>query len=170
MAAARVLIAGAEGAAAPTAAPFGLSMFDAVKQSADLLRNVSTPPAAPVAVAVAATSNDDFDVDDEAIVYRGRTGGVLWFGPTTETTGGPSRDDLAAESIELVEDQPRFDTSTEAQQFVASLGTEGDEPEAPAEPEVESEPPTTQVASDAATRSTERSTITSSPPGTTEAP
>ena len=112
----------------------------------------------------------DFDVDDEAIVYRGRTGGVLWFGPTTETTGGPSRDDLAAESIELVEDQPRFDTSTEAQQFVASLGTEGDEPEAPAEPEVESEPPTTQVASDAATRSTERSTITSSPPGTTEAP
>jgi 8-oxo-dGTP pyrophosphatase MutT (NUDIX family) len=65
MAAARVLIAGAEGAAAPTAAPFGLSMFDAVKQSADLLRNVSTPPAAPVAVAVAATSNDDFDVDDD---------------------------------------------------------------------------------------------------------
>ena len=33
----------------------------------------------------------DFDDGDEAIIYRGRTGGVLWFEPTTETRAARPR-------------------------------------------------------------------------------
>ena len=116
----------------------------------------------------------DFDADDEAIVYRGQTGGVLWFAPTTETTGGPSRDDLPVESIELVEDQPRFGTSAEAQQFVASLGPETTEPTPEPESTTPEPEPSTTPATGVSTTTTRPTTTTSPPdtslPGTTQAP
>jgi hypothetical protein len=97
----------------------------------------------------------DFDANDEAIVYRGRTGGVLWFEPTTESNGGPNRDDLPDASIVLVEANPRFDTSAEAKRFVATLGTVSRD----AAPDDSTEPTTTS-----------RATTTVSRPPTTTAP
>jgi serine/threonine protein phosphatase PrpC len=59
----------------------------------------------------------EFNDDDVVTIYKGRTDGVLWFDPTEENTG-PSRDILDDESVKLVEARPRFDTRTEAAEFI----------------------------------------------------
>jgi len=58
-----------------------------------------------------------FDDDDVVTVYKGRTDGVLWFAPTEENTG-PSREVLTDESVDLIEDRPRFDTRSGAADFI----------------------------------------------------
>ncbi len=55
--------------------------------------------------------------DDVVTIYKGRTDGVLWFAPTEENTG-PTRDVLTDESVDLIEDRPRFGTRTEAAEFI----------------------------------------------------
>jgi serine/threonine protein phosphatase PrpC len=59
-----------------------------------------------------------FDEDDEAIIYGGRSGGVLWFEPTAETGGGPTADELTEEAVAEIETEPRFDTVDEAAAFL----------------------------------------------------
>lgn len=68
----------------------------------------------------------DFDDDGDVTVFQGRRGGVLWIGPTVES-GGPSRDDLDDESIDLVDEHPTFSSRTDAEAFVAGLDL-ADEP------------------------------------------
>lgn len=63
----------------------------------------------------------DFDDSDEVIVYQGKRGGVLWFDPTAETGGGPSRDELDDESVDLVEDRPTFSSLRDATLFIRAL-------------------------------------------------
>jgi len=63
----------------------------------------------------------DFDDGGEAIIYRGQPGGVLWFEPTTETEGGPSRDQLSDQAIDEVEAQPEFDSRADAERFISGL-------------------------------------------------
>jgi serine/threonine protein phosphatase PrpC len=64
-----------------------------------------------------------FDDNCEAIIYRGRSGGVLWFDPTAETEGGPTCDQLTDEAIAAIDDEPRFDTRDEAAEFLVSSVT-----------------------------------------------
>jgi hypothetical protein len=59
-----------------------------------------------------------FDEDGEAIIYGGRSGGVLWFEPTAETVGGPTADELTDEAVVEIETEPRFDTFGEAAEFL----------------------------------------------------
>jgi serine/threonine protein phosphatase PrpC len=63
----------------------------------------------------------DFDDSDQAIIYRGRNGGVLWFEPTTDSDGGPTRAQLSDDAIRLVENQPDFDSRADAERFVSGL-------------------------------------------------
>jgi protein phosphatase len=63
----------------------------------------------------------DFDEDDQVVVYQGRPGGLLWFDPTAETTGGLERDELTDESAELVDEQPTFSSLADATEFVREL-------------------------------------------------
>ncbi len=63
----------------------------------------------------------DFDDTDQAIIYRGRSGGVLWFEPTTESEGGPTREQLSDDAIEEVEAQPEFDSRADAERFISGL-------------------------------------------------
>jgi serine/threonine protein phosphatase PrpC len=60
-----------------------------------------------------------FDDDGEVVIYQGKQDGVLWFEPTREATGQYDRDELDAESIELVERRQEFESQSSAAQFVA---------------------------------------------------
>ena len=64
-----------------------------------------------------------FNSEDEAIVYRGRDGGVLWIGPTAQTTGGPTRDQLEPDRAAEIDDHARFDSKEEAAQFISESAT-----------------------------------------------
>ena len=59
-----------------------------------------------------------FNSDDEAIVYKGRDGGVLWIDPTAQTTGGPTRDQLEPDRAAEIDDHARFDSEQEAADFI----------------------------------------------------
>jgi hypothetical protein len=59
-----------------------------------------------------------FNEDDEAIIYRGRAGGVLWIEPTAENEVGPTRDELTPEAAETIDSEPRFDSFDAAVQFL----------------------------------------------------
>ena len=59
-----------------------------------------------------------FNEDDEAIIYRGRSGGVLWIEPTAENEAGPTRDELTPEAAETIDSEPRFDSFDAAVQFL----------------------------------------------------
>jgi serine/threonine protein phosphatase PrpC len=59
-----------------------------------------------------------FNEDDEAIIYRGRAGGVLWIEPTAENEVGPTRDELTPEAAETIDGEPRFDSFDAAVQFL----------------------------------------------------
>ncbi len=64
----------------------------------------------------------EFNDDDVVTIYKGRTDGVLWFAPTEENTG-PSRDILDDDSVSLIEDRPRFETRTDAAEYIRELST-----------------------------------------------
>ena len=59
-----------------------------------------------------------FDQDDIVVVYRGQTGGFLWFDPTVEAVADLQRDALDEQSIERVESEPRFDSRAAADRFI----------------------------------------------------
>ncbi len=45
-----------------------------------------------------------FNEDDQAILYKGREGGVLWIDPTAQNDAGPTRDQLEPERAEMIDD------------------------------------------------------------------
>jgi len=64
-----------------------------------------------------------FDDDDQAIIYQGRPGGVLWIEPTAENEVGPSRDELEPDVAAEIDDKPRFDSADEAAEFIRDGAT-----------------------------------------------
>ena len=64
-----------------------------------------------------------FNSEDEAIVYHGRDGGVLWIDPTAQTTGGPTRDQLEPDRAAEIDDHVRFDSEQEAADFIRDSAT-----------------------------------------------
>ena len=106
----------------------------------------------------------DFN-DDVTTIYKGRTDGVLWFDPTEENTG-PPRDILTDESIELIEDRPRFDTRADAATFIREeLSTIPTTTEAP-----ETTTTTAVVPSTAPSTTRAPSTTDATPPSATTVP
>jgi serine/threonine protein phosphatase PrpC len=59
-----------------------------------------------------------FDGDDEAIIYKGRSGGVLWISPTAVNEVGPTRDELEPDIADQIDDAPRFESSEAAAEFI----------------------------------------------------
>ena len=59
-----------------------------------------------------------FDENDRVVIYQGRQGSVLWFDPTRESFG-PLRDELDADLVLLVEEQPNFSSQASAERFVS---------------------------------------------------
>jgi PPM family protein phosphatase len=64
-----------------------------------------------------------FNEDDQAIVYKGRQGGVLWIDPTAQNDAGPTRDQLDADRAEEIDDGVTFDSQQEAAEFIRSSAT-----------------------------------------------
>jgi protein phosphatase len=58
-----------------------------------------------------------FDDDGEVVIYQGKS--VLWFEPTREAAGQFSRNQLDDKSIDLVIDEPNFESQGSAEVFVA---------------------------------------------------
>ncbi len=58
-----------------------------------------------------------FDGDDDTVIFKGRSGGVLWIEPTEEANG-PNRDDLDPLVADAIDDEPRFDSLQDAVDFV----------------------------------------------------
>jgi protein phosphatase len=59
-----------------------------------------------------------FNDSDQAIIYQGRSGGVLWIDPTAENEVGPSRDELEPDVAAAIDDEPRFDSVDAAAEFI----------------------------------------------------
>ena len=60
-----------------------------------------------------------FDKDSRVAVYRGRVGGVLWFGPTVDTQTTMTGGDLPQDILDDVAINKRFSSSTEANGYLA---------------------------------------------------
>jgi len=60
-----------------------------------------------------------FDEDSRVAVYRGRVGGVLWFGPTVDTQTTLSGDDLPEDVLRDVALNRTFTSSTMASKYLA---------------------------------------------------
>jgi protein phosphatase len=60
-----------------------------------------------------------FDADSRVAVYRGRVGGVLWFGPTVDTQTTLSGDDLPEDVLRDVALNRTFTSSTMASKYLA---------------------------------------------------
>ena len=58
-----------------------------------------------------------YDDSDDTVIFKGRSGGVLWVEPTEEATG-PNRDELEPGVAAEIDDEPRFDTLQDAVDFV----------------------------------------------------
>ena len=58
-----------------------------------------------------------FDDDGQVGIYQGRS--VLWFEPTLEATGPFDRSQLDEESVDLVYDEPNFESQGSAERYVA---------------------------------------------------
>jgi len=99
-----------------------------------------------------------FDDTDQAIIYRGRNGGVLWFEPTAESEGGPTRDLLSSDAIRRVESQPEFGSRADAERFISGL--EPATPRAGTDPAVDPDSSTTTTT---ATTTTVTVTTTTAP-------
>jgi PPM family protein phosphatase len=56
--------------------------------------------------------------DDNVVVYKGQPGGVLWFDPTVNAPSTKTRNQLDKATIALVEQNKKFDTATEAAQYL----------------------------------------------------
>ncbi|WP_051063026.1 protein phosphatase 2C domain-containing protein [Ilumatobacter nonamiensis] len=101
----------------------------------------------------------DFDDSGGVVIYQGKPDGFLWFDPTAETAGNPSRDDLDEDSVDLVDARPTFSSFEDAETFVRELDLAETTPDTDA----------TDDTSDA-TRTTDSATTGTTPaPGTTEA-
>ena len=103
----------------------------------------------------------EFDEDDQAIIWKGQTDGFLWFDPTRETPAGPERDELTEESVEAVEERPRFDSRSDADEFIRSLeldSTADDDSSDSGSAPTPTTAPTTTVAEDDDTRTTTETT------------
>jgi serine/threonine protein phosphatase PrpC len=59
-----------------------------------------------------------FDARNDVVIYRGQSGGFLWFDPTVEAPSALSRNQLDEQSISRVESRPEFDTRTAAENFI----------------------------------------------------
>ena len=59
-----------------------------------------------------------FDDADQAIIYQGRSGGVLWIEPTAVNEGGPERSDLEPDVAAEIDDEPTFDSADAAAEFI----------------------------------------------------
>jgi PPM family protein phosphatase len=59
-----------------------------------------------------------FDDADQAIIYQGRPGGVLWIEPTAVNEGGPARSDLEPDIATEIDDEPTFDSADAAAEFI----------------------------------------------------
>ena len=62
-----------------------------------------------------------FDKDSRVAVYRGRVGGVLWFGPTVDTQTTLSGDDLPEDVLRDVALNRTFTSSTMASKYLALI-------------------------------------------------
>jgi protein phosphatase len=60
-----------------------------------------------------------FDAENDVVIYRGQSGGFLWFDPTVEALTVLARNQLDEQSIARVESQPEFDTRSAADRFIA---------------------------------------------------
>ena len=61
-----------------------------------------------------------FDGNDEAIIYQGRPGGVLWIDPTAENAAGPDRSEFDPDVAQEIDSEPTFDSFDEAFEFINS--------------------------------------------------
>ena len=59
-----------------------------------------------------------FDDADQAIIYQGRPGGVLWIEPTAVNEGGPERSELEPDVATAIDEQPTFDSADAAAEFI----------------------------------------------------
>ncbi len=64
-----------------------------------------------------------FDDSDQAIIYRGRPGGVLWIDPTAVNESGPERSDLEPDTATEIDDEPTFDSVDAAAEFIRDGAT-----------------------------------------------
>ena len=62
-----------------------------------------------------------FDTDDRVAVYRGRVGGILWFGPTIDTKTTLSGADLPEDVLRDVALNRTFTSSTTASKYLALI-------------------------------------------------
>jgi protein phosphatase len=62
-----------------------------------------------------------FDTDDRVAVYRGRVGGILWFGPTIDTKTTLSGADLPEDVLRDVALNRTFTSSTMASKYLALI-------------------------------------------------
>jgi protein phosphatase len=60
-----------------------------------------------------------FDENDQAIIYQGRPGGVLWIDPT-ENAAGPDRSEFDPDVADAIDAEPTFDSFDEAFEFINS--------------------------------------------------
>jgi serine/threonine protein phosphatase PrpC len=58
-----------------------------------------------------------FDEQDQAVIYQGRPGGVLWLEPTADAVG-PERAEFDPEIANAIEAEPRFDSFEDAVEFI----------------------------------------------------
>ncbi len=65
-----------------------------------------------------------FNDQDQAVIYQGRSGGVLWIEPTADAVG-PERDEFDPEVANAIEAEPRFDSFEDAVEFI-NAGTHHD--------------------------------------------
>ena len=62
----------------------------------------------------------EFNDDDIATIYKGKTDGVLWFDPTVDSPG-PARVILDDDTIKAIEARPRFSTRGDAVEFITTI-------------------------------------------------
>ena len=86
-----------------------------------------------------------YDDTDDTVIFKGRSGGVLWIEPTEEATG-PNRDELETDVAAEIDDEPRFDTLQDAVDFVrdgVTTTTTTTVPPTTVAPTTTTQPPTT---------------------------
>lgn len=61
-----------------------------------------------------------FNDQDQAVIYQGRPGGVLWIDPTAANSAGPGRVEFDPDVGDEIETEPRFDSFEAALDFINS--------------------------------------------------
>jgi serine/threonine protein phosphatase PrpC len=88
----------------------------------------------------------DFDDQSEVIVFQGKPDQILIFGPTAETNGSVSRDELTLESAALVDEQPTFSNLADAILFIRSLDLVADADDSASDDQRDPQPDATEQA------------------------